>query len=363
MRCHLPRTLAALLAALLFAVACSSDQVASTAESTSAPTATAAPRTTAPTTTAPAPATTSSTTTTIEEPAPPAQLVDSTATIEDETLGPLTFDVRSAGDPARAAEGKTVMLLHGFPETNRSWDTVSTALAEAGFFAVAMNQRGYSAGARPDGVEYYAATNLIDDVFSVADALGAETFHIVGHDWGSLVAWGVAGREVLDGQGRVSSLTAMSVGHPLSFAAARAAPDGDQADRSSYVDLFQQPDSQDRFLADDAAFYRSIFAGAGYTEAELDAYLDVLGSPEAMSAALDWYRAIDLIAIESGQTIDLPTLFIWSTGDTALGREQAEGTADYVTGPYTFVEIPDVSHWVVHEATDTVIEALLLHLA
>ncbi len=292
-----------------------------------------------------------------------AELTDTTVEIIDPTVGALSFDVRSAGDPSAAAEGRTVMLLHGFPETNRSWDHVAAALAAEGYYAVAMNQRGYSAGARPEGVENYGATHLVDDVYAVADAVGAETFHVVGHDWGSLVAWSVAGREAIEGAGRVTSLTALSVGHPLAFVGARSDPNTDQAERSGYFEVFQSPDAQDLFLADDAAFYRSLFDGAGYSDAELDAYLDVLGTPDAMSAALDWYRAIDTPAAGAGQMIGVPTLYIWSTGDAALGREQAELTRDFVTGPYTFVEVPDASHWVVHEEPDLVTGAILDHLA
>lgn len=298
----------------------------------------------------------------LPEPAAPVQFVEQSVEITDDVVGPLTFDVRTIGDPAAADAGRAVVLLHGFPETNRSWDAVGQALADSGYYAVAINQRGYSAGARPLEVEHYAATHLVNDVYAIADELELDSFHVVGHDWGSLVAWSVAGREMLEQTGRVTSLTAMSVGHPLAFTAARNNETGDQAQRSAYMETFSAPDADQLFLADDAAFYRSLFSGAGYSDGELDAYLDVLGDPAAMTAALNWYRAIGLVALESAQPIDLPTLFIWSTGDIALGREQAELTKNFVTGTYTFLEIPDASHWVVHEEPDLVIDAVVAHL-
>ncbi|MCB1002551.1 MAG: alpha/beta hydrolase [Acidimicrobiales bacterium] len=283
----------------------------------------------------------------------------STVTVDDPTVGPLTFDVRAAGPAEAVADGRGVILLHGFPETSASWEPIMAGLAAEGYRAVAVDQRGYSAGARPGEVGDYAVTHLVDDVYGVADALGMERFHIVGHDWGSVVAWSVAGRD----PERVESLTALSVGHPLAFAAARADPAGDQARRSQYMTFFRQPDSQDTILANDAAMYRGIFAGAGLDDAEIDEYLRVLGTPEALGAALNWYRAMDEVSLDSMATIEVPTLMIWSTGDGALGREQAVASETYVSGEFTYVEIPDVTHWIPAQAPDQVLEHLLPHLS
>src|SRR5688572_5632939 len=114
-------------------------------------------------------------------------------------VGDETFDARVAGPE----DGDVVLHLHGFPQTSWSWRAQLDALGAAGYRAVAPDQRGYSAGARPADVERYAIPNLVADVLGIADALGAERFHLVGHDWGAAVAWQVAGRH----QARLRSLT------------------------------------------------------------------------------------------------------------------------------------------------------------
>jgi len=118
----------------------------------------------------------------------------------------LTFSARAAGPP----DGRPVLLLHGFPETSWSWRFVLDQLAGAGYRAVALDQRGYSTFARPDGVEAYRLAHLVDDVVGVADTMEWPTFDLVGHDWGGLVAWVTAARHA----GRVRSLTSVSTPHP-----------------------------------------------------------------------------------------------------------------------------------------------------
>jgi pimeloyl-ACP methyl ester carboxylesterase len=125
-------------------------------------------------------------------------------------VGEDTFDARVAGPE----DGELVLLLHGFPQTSYSWRSQLEALGAAGYRAVAPDQRGYSAGARPAEVERYAIPALVGDVIAIADELGGHRFHLVGHDWGAAVAWQVAGRH----QDRLRSLTVLSVPHPSASA-------------------------------------------------------------------------------------------------------------------------------------------------
>ena len=99
--------------------------------------------------------------------------------------GELVFDVIDRGP----ADGPVVILLHGFPQTNASWAPVMDRLVAAGYRCVAPNLRGYSPGARPKGRRHYRASLLAGDVVALIDALGVDTVHLVGHDWGALVAW------------------------------------------------------------------------------------------------------------------------------------------------------------------------------
>src|SRR6478672_995505 len=97
--------------------------------------------------------------------------------------GDLVFDVRDEGP----ADGEVVILLHGFPQTKAAWDDVIPGLAAAGYRVLAPDQRGYSPRARPTGRRSYAGAQLVGDVLALADAAGAETVHVVGHDWGGAV--------------------------------------------------------------------------------------------------------------------------------------------------------------------------------
>jgi pimeloyl-ACP methyl ester carboxylesterase len=118
----------------------------------------------------------------------------------------LVFDALAAGPPA----GELVVLLHGFPQTSACWTPVLQTLAAAGYRAVAPNQRGYSPTARPTTIQAYRLPELVADVLAVADRLDAETFHLVGHDWGGVVAWQLAGHQ----PELVTTLTAVSTPHP-----------------------------------------------------------------------------------------------------------------------------------------------------
>ena len=240
-------------------------------------------------------------------------------------VGPNTFDALADGP----AGGELVLLLHGFPQTSLSWRDQIAALADAGYRAVAPDQRGYSPGARPRDVSAYAMPQLVDDVVGLADALGAERFHLVGHDWGGAVAWHVAARH----PGRLRTLTVLSTPHPEALRRAYVGElGGDQAQRSGYMAFFRQPDAQDRLLENDAAGFRLLFAGSGMPEGRADPYVEALGTPAALGAALNWYRAASVADSEGLGPITTPTLYVWSTEDVALGREAAEATAGAAAG-------------------------------
>src|SRR3954451_14739753 len=155
------------------------------------------------------------------------------------TVGDLTFDVRTLGPE----DGDAVILLHGFPESSLSWSGVVPLLAGAGLRVVAPDQRGYSPGARPAGVESYTTDQLAGDVVGLADALGIGTFHLVGHDWGAAVAWVTAVRH----RDRLRTLTAVSVPHLAAYGAALRS-DADQQQRASYIGLLRQPGKAEHVL-------------------------------------------------------------------------------------------------------------------
>lgn len=270
-------------------------------------------------------------------------------------VGGFTFDVRTAGP----VDGEPVILLHGFPQTSYEWRNQIIALGEAGFRAVAPNQRGYSPGARPGNVDDYAVARLVEDILGLADAIEAERFHIVGHDWGAIIAWAVA----VAAPDRVISASPVSVPHPDAFARVLADPTSCQVEASSYFDVFVQPDSEDAFIANDNAGLRGFFTGID--AAAVDDYIRVLGSKAALGAALNWYRANIADRQVSGPemgVVRVPTMFTWSDGDTALCIDGAQLTGEYVDAPYRFEIIEGVSHWIPDLASDQMTALLLDHL-
>jgi pimeloyl-ACP methyl ester carboxylesterase len=270
--------------------------------------------------------------------------------------GSFAFTARVAGPD----DGRVVLLLHGFPETSYSFRSQVAALGGAGYRAVAPDQRGYSAGARPADEGAYAIEHLGADVLALADELGAHRFDVVGHDWGAAVAWYVAGRW----PARVRTLTAVSVPHPSAMAAAlRGELGGDQAQRSWYMDFFRQPGgvAEDALLGNDVGGLRNIWSSLPADA--VDEYVRVLGERAALTAALSYYRANRLDGGVDVPPIDVPTLFVWSTDDVALGREGAEATAGYVAGPYRFEVLEGVDHWIPENAADRLSGLLLEHLA
>ena len=292
-----------------------------------------------------------------------------TDTIEIRSNG-LTFQARVAGPE----DGRVVLLLHGFPQTSRCWAAQLDALAAAGHRAVAVDQRGYSPGARPDDPEAYAMRHLVDDVLGIIGALGTEQVDLVGHDLGGAVAWTVAGHR----PNKVRTLTIASSPHPLAFvqayqATAAAAGDeagagtGDTSDqnrRSGYIRAFKEDprgQTEAHLLADGAARLRQAYTGL--PEASIAAHVEDMSAPGLLVAAVDWYRAMSAKASVAVPPCPVPTLYVWSDADPSIGRAPAEATADLVTGPYEFVILEGVSHWIPEQAASTFTPLLLDHLA
>lgn len=264
-------------------------------------------------------------------------------------IGVGTLDVRVDGPQ----DGPAVVLLHGFPQTSRSWGAVVPALAEAGYRVVAPDQRGYSPDARPVGVEHYATDALADDVAELADALGIDTFHLVGHDWGASIAWVAATRHA----DRIRTLTTVSVPHLAAFGEALR-NDPDQQERSAYIGLFRMEGKAEQvLLADDAERLISMYEGR-VRDDDVAAYVALLREPGALTAALGYYRAMqsDLSGLPA---VTMPTTFVWSSGDRALGPRGAHRCGDFVDADYRFVELADISHWVPDEAPHALAEAIV----
>ncbi len=270
--------------------------------------------------------------------------------------GGWTFRLLSGGP----ADGRPVLLLHGFPQSAGEWRAQMATLGDAGYRVVAPDQRGYSPGARPDGVAGYDIDLLVADVLAMADQLGMGGFDLVGHDWGAIVAWVVAARH----PDRVRTLTAVSVPHPDAFADAYESADSGQRQMSSYIDVFRSPgDAGERMLAgEDGDGLRRMFVHLGVGEEAAAEHAGILGPPGALTAALNWYRANHPTMMRGVPPVTVPTLFVWSTADPAISRAAAEGCERYVEGPFRFEVLDGVDHWIPELAPDALSALLLDHL-
>lgn len=264
----------------------------------------------------------------------------------------LVFDVRDEGP----IDGTPVVLLHGFPQDSRSWDELAPLLHRRGFRTLAPDQRGYSAGARPRARWAYRASELVADVVALIDQAGLGPAHVVGHDWGAAVAWGIAAER----PDRVRTLTALSVPHPAAFV--RAMLTSRQILKSWYMFAFQLPWIPERLITPDGYGYRALLA-SGQSEDGAKRDLEPMRDRTRARGALNWYRAMPFTAPRSAsRKVRVPTLFVWSDGDTAIGAVGPDLTARFVDGPYTYEVLRGVSHWIPDEAAERVDELLGSHL-
>jgi pimeloyl-ACP methyl ester carboxylesterase len=272
--------------------------------------------------------------------------------------GTFTFTGRACGPH----EGRRVLLLHGFPQTSWAWRDELWALGRAGYRAVAPDLRGYCEGARPPDAEDYAMEHLVGDVLDLADSMDMASFDLVGHDWGGMLAWLVASRHPT----RVRSLSVVSTPHPLALQHALLGGDPAQATRGEGMVAFNEPEVPERLLlgADGSgAGLASLLAQTGLDDDDASVYVAALSEPGALTAALNWYRSMDRDALVDLRPVTVPTLYVWSTGDAAIGRTAAEATAQCVRGPYTFEVLEGVSHWIPEMAPERLSELLIRHLA
>lgn len=255
-------------------------------------------------------------------------------------------------------EGPPVILLHGFPENSHCWRHQMPALAAAGFAAWAPNLRGYPPSDIPRHSSGCSLPHLVGDVLALAKATGAPRIHLVGHDWGGIIAWAFAGAhpELVD------RLVVLNAPHMQVFRDKLWR--GGQFLRSAYAGFFQLPRLPEAALsAGGFRLLRAMFKTAlpcAYSAADIDWYVETLAQDGALHAALNYYRAnarpgaMDMARV--GVRSD--TLVIWGERDPALSTGLLEGLERHV--PRLRVHrIPQATHWVQNEAPDEVNRTLL----
>lgn len=278
--------------------------------------------------------------------------------------------VRLHAVTAGPEDGPLALLLHGFPEFWYAWRHQLPALAAAGYRVVAPDLRGYNYSEKPSGVGSYHLDELVGDVAGLVAAFGRERAHVVGHDWGGLIAWQAA----VDRPALVDRLAVLNAPHPSAYERAlRTSPT--QVLRSWYVAAAQLPALPEAAIRarDFALLERSLRRGPvrpdAFTDADVTRYKRALGRPGALTAALNYYRSIArrnarLTLTRGGVgdlSVDAPTLLVWGERDDALSVSLTEGLDRWV--PDTRVErLPEASHWVQADAPERVTDLLLSHL-
>jgi pimeloyl-ACP methyl ester carboxylesterase len=263
-----------------------------------------------------------------------------------------------------AGAGPPVVLLHGFPEHWWSWRHQMPALVRAGYSVWVPDLRGYNLSDRPAAVAAYDLRHLVEDVVALVHATGAARAHLVGHDWGGIIAWTVAGRhpELVD---RLLILNA-----PHLDVYARTVWRSSQALRSAYVPFFalpwlpEQVLSAKRFLLLRTMMRRLAVRAHAFSEADLDCYADALSQPGALRAALAYYRAnIRREPMTWGRArVEAETLVIWGLDDPGLSPVLLDGLAS--AAPNSRVHrVPGCGHWVQSEAASEVNGLMLDFLA
>jgi len=282
----------------------------------------------------------------------------------------VTLNVALAGDPANPA----VILLHGFPESHRTWREV-VPLLEDRFFLIMPDQRGFAGSDLPQEVDAYKTDVLIDDIFALASALNVERFALVGHDWGGAIAWGAA----LRGDPRLARLAIVNAPHPVVFQKSLI-EDAEQRAASQYITAFRTPGFEKAIEAMGfEAFFDKTFARhvdvSKISEAEKRQFLADWSQPGAFNAMLNWYRGSRVIVPPPGATVPLPdlllrafprikvpSLVIWGMEDKALLPTQLDGL-DALIDDVTIVRLNDVGHFAPWEAGGAVAQALEPFLA
>ncbi|WP_343344269.1 alpha/beta hydrolase [Sphingomicrobium sp. XHP0239] len=278
----------------------------------------------------------------------------------------VTLNVATAGPQ----DAPPVYLLHGFPESHRTWRGVA-ALLEDDFRLVMPDQRGFAGSDKPADIAAYRTDKAIADLLALAEANGHEKFALVGHDWGGAVAWAAA----LRGGPHVEKLVAINSPHPLIFQRSLI-DDPDQRAASQYMSRFRETGMEERIrdMGIDTFFEKSFAPHVGLSaisDEERQTYIDQWSEEGALEGMLAWYRASPMLVpgvdeedvaypdwlMAGVPTIRVPTLVVWGMQDKALRPCQLDGL-DGLIDDLTIERIEDAGHFVPWEKPEPVADAI-----
>ena len=281
----------------------------------------------------------------------------------------ITMNVAFAGPPKRpAGDAPSVMLLHGFPESHRTWRALVPLLGDD-LRLIMPDLRGFGATDKPQDVADYATETLLADLFALADALAIDRFALVGHDWGGAIAWAAA----IASNPRIERLAIINSPHPAIFQRSLI-DDPEQRAASQYMNAFRTPGMEAGIarMGLDTFFDKSFSKHADLSTIspeERQHYIDDWGQPGALTAMLNWYRASRILVPEPGAEaampewvdhvpkIHIPVRVVWGLDDTALLPVQLEGIGE-VGDDVELFPLPGVGHFAPWQEPDAVAAAL-----
>lgn len=282
-------------------------------------------------------------------------------------INAITKVIEIAGESFPVADlgtGPTVLLLHGFPDSRFLWRYQLPTLAAAGFRVLAPDLRGFGDAPRPTAVRSYRRLFLIADVLGILDALGVQRTHLVGHDWGAALTWGLAGAY----PERFGRVVALSVGAPGNPGWGTIS----QREKSWYFDFFLKTGvAEAALMADNWKLFREWSRGQG----DHERHLRDLARPEALTAALNWYRAAftrplpddpsipqdsaPAPRLPSWDRIRVPVLGVWSDQDPFLLEPQMTLSAGVMDAPWRYERISGAGHWMMLDRPDEINRLLI----
>ncbi|MDP9325052.1 MAG: alpha/beta hydrolase [Candidatus Dormibacteraeota bacterium] len=292
---------------------------------------------------------------------------------------------------AEAGEGRPIILCHGFPELWYSYRRIIPGLAEAGYHAIAFDQRGYGQTDVPTELTDYDMPHLIGDLVGLLDALGEEKAIFIAHDWGAIVLW----QFLLQHPERVEGAVSVSVpftprGEMSTISLLRLLAE----DKFMYMLYFQEPGLADEELARDThdTFRRVMWSLSGDAAADDQppafgggpGFLDGRKGPDELpewltqedidyfasefkrtgfTGVLNWYRNWDrnweISADTTGAHVTVPTLFITGDRDPVRGLLPESTMDGWLDDHRGNVIIPGAGHWEEQEKPSEVLAAIL----
>jgi pimeloyl-ACP methyl ester carboxylesterase len=263
-------------------------------------------------------------------------------------------------------EAPLVILLHGFPDFWYGWRRQIGPLVQAGYLVVVPDQRGYNLSDKPAGIEAYLLDTLALDVLKLADHYNRDKVLLVGHDWGAAVAWQFATHY----PERLEKLVILNVPHPVVMVRTLKR-NLKQLLRSWYIFFFQLQGLSEWLLScNDYQGLLNLLKGSAnkgsFSNDDLEKYRSAYRQPGALTAMLNWYRAMFRQGVKSRyqstdrppKKIKVPTLMLWGARDIALSLSMA-GQSINLCEEGQLVVYENASHWVQHDEFERINSEIL----